>query len=165
MVESEPPKNPDPKSNTIEIEITLSELASDFLRAQAKIQLAEFDLLVVEGQELQRERELQLARYPSLKPVATALNREWFLKEGNEGTEKLAKLMEKFEEAGGSAQEKMPVEKMLEVGFAKIQEIKMKVVALRDEVMQYRELSQLLKVVADAKKKSDLSKKDLAKRG
>lgn len=131
--------NPTPQPGPKTVEDLLAGTALEFFNGQSKrLHVVYYDL-VHEGKMLEIGHKAYEARYPGFKPVARMLNKEWLLKDGEESKKKLAKMMEKFEMAGGEKEHAEQVKNAFEHMLEKVQRNKMKVFALRNVVGQYRD--------------------------
>lgn len=136
-----------PNSHSSYVRHNLSRIAWDFVETRENRQRARYRDLLSEKQGLQDEHVELRGQCPSFRPVARALTREWFFDRGIEATDAIAGLLEDFQEAGGEVREMGIVMERLQNGLARLIEVRMKIVMLRDEVEQYRLRAGLLQML------------------
>ncbi|KAF6230512.1 hypothetical protein HO133_004856 [Letharia lupina] len=119
----------------------MSHIAWVWVKTQELLLKAESDALEAKMLRLQKKYSRLSARHPAVKPAAVALNKDWFIKEGEAKDEKLAGLMKAFKAAGGGVEDAGKVERLLKIGLEWSMAVKMQLVAVRDAVGQLKKLS------------------------
>lgn len=119
----------------------MSHIAWVWVKTQELLLKAESDALEAKTLPLQKKYSKLSARHPAFKPAAIALNKDWFITEGEAKDEKLAGLMKAFKAAGGGVEDAGKVERLLKIGLEWSMEVKMQLVAVRDAVGQLKKLS------------------------